>query len=220
LKLLNRYNIALFIEDKAQDILYKKFGKMGVNVSKIDNSQSLLDTSLVIIDLNYPLERGYTMIDAINQNPKLSHLSIIVLITSAEDFKKLSVLQNLRVVDYLSKNIVFSELIGKIKTLFNQNQVSSIDVDCDVELGVKVRMTHLSESGAMLSSGILFEKKAKVDINSKLLNTILGKQKPIYKVMQSGPGYSNDFSTTLSFSNLDEVHRRRIRKIFHAWQVK
>jgi response regulator RpfG family c-di-GMP phosphodiesterase len=79
--------------------------KKGINVLSIDESSDLVEVSFVIIDLKYEDDKAYEILNTINNNQKLSQMNVFVVVRTRNELNKLSILQNIRIIDYLSASI-------------------------------------------------------------------------------------------------------------------
>ena len=71
---------------------------------------------LVLLDLNMPKMNGIEFLREIRKDPKLAHLSVVVLTTSNEERDKVDA-YNLNVAGYLLKPVTFTNFVELTSTL-------------------------------------------------------------------------------------------------------
>lgn len=114
----------LIVEDNEmnRDLLSRRLQKKGFSielaVDGVDAMQRLdeVDVDLVLMDMNLPVQDGWTTCQLIRKNPQLRHLPIIALTAHAMTNDR----ERARAVgctEYETKPINFQQLLGKIQKL-------------------------------------------------------------------------------------------------------
>lgn len=220
MKKIKKQNIAFFTQsdDFVEHITFLR--KKGINVLSIDESSELAEVSFVIIDLKYEDDKAYEILNRINNNPKLSHMNVFVVVRTRNEMNKLSILQNIRIVDYLSASITPEEFLDKISLALDFENQPYKRVDRKLALRTNAEMTHISESGALVQSTILFNSNRIIEVESKLLEKALLRSDPIYNISKTIIGANGVFLSEVDFLNLDDKDRLTLRKLIHGWRVK
>jgi hypothetical protein len=89
-----------------------------------------------------------------------------------------------------------------------------------VNIAIKGVMTHISESGALFSSPILFNRDERIKITSDLLVEICKSNLPIFKVSKIFPSPNHAFITEMDFLNLSDQSRTSLRRAIIGWSLK
>jgi CheY-like chemotaxis protein len=125
----------LLVDDSEDDfvIAQEGFVDAGVNVQlhHVENGLDCMDflrrrgrfseapiADLVLLDLNMPLMDGREVLKAMLEDPKLKHLPVIVMTTSAASEEVLS-LYRLRCSAFMIKTADFGEFVRQIRVLFD-----------------------------------------------------------------------------------------------------
>ena len=114
----------LIVEDNEmnRDLLTRRLQKKGFStvlaVDGVDAMQRLgeVDVDLVLMDMNLPVQDGWTTCQMIRKDPQLQHLPIIALTAHAMTNDR----ERARAVgctEYETKPINFQQLLGKIEKL-------------------------------------------------------------------------------------------------------
>ncbi len=114
----------LIVEDNEmnRDLLTRRLQKKGFStvlaVNGVDAMQRLdeVDVDLVLMDMNLPVQDGWTTCQMIRRDPQLQHLPIIALTAHAMTNDR----ERARAVgctEYETKPINFQQLLGKIQKL-------------------------------------------------------------------------------------------------------
>lgn len=114
----------LIVEDNDmnRDLLTRRLQKKGFStvlaVNGVDAMQRLVevDVDLVLMDMNLPVQDGWTTCQMIRRDPQLQHLPIIALTAHAMTNDR----ERARAVgctEYETKPINFQQLLGKIQKL-------------------------------------------------------------------------------------------------------
>ncbi len=114
----------LIVEDNEmnRDLLTRRLQKKGFStvlaVDGVDAMQRLdeVDVDLVLMDMNLPVQDGWTTCQMIRKHPQLQHLPIIALTAHAMTNDR----ERARAVgctEYETKPINFQQLLGKIEKL-------------------------------------------------------------------------------------------------------
>ena len=114
----------LIVEDNEmnRDLLTRRLQKKGFStvlaVNGVDAMQRLdeVDVDLVLMDMNLPVQDGWTTCQMIRRDPQLKHLPIIALTAHAMTNDR----ERARAVgctEYETKPINFQQLLGKIQKL-------------------------------------------------------------------------------------------------------
>lgn len=124
----------LIVEDNEmnRDLLTRRLQKKGFSielaVDGVDAMQRLnevdVDVDLVLMDMNLPVQDGWTTCQLIRKDPQLQHLPIIALTAHAMTNDR----ERARAVgctEYETKPINFQQLLGKIQKLLARQATRS-----------------------------------------------------------------------------------------------
>ena len=124
----------LIVEDNEmnRDLLTRRLQKKGFSielaVDGVDAMQRLnevdVDVDLVLMDMNLPVQDGWTTCQLIRKDPQLQHLPIIALTAHAMSNDR----ERARAVgctEYETKPINFQQLLGKIQKLLARQAARS-----------------------------------------------------------------------------------------------
>lgn len=114
----------LIVEDNEmnRDLLSRRLQKKGFNVVlAIDGVDAMhrlgeVDVDLVLMDMNLPVQDGWTTCQMIKDDPILNHLPIIALTAHAMTNDRERA-RNVGCTEYETKPINFQQLLGKIEKL-------------------------------------------------------------------------------------------------------
>ncbi len=122
-------NKILIVDDEieAMDILEKKLGANGFDVSSTSSAKECLELSqkenpdLIILDIVMPDMNGYEVAQGLINNPATSNIKI--LFTTGQDLEPMSIIkhcQELKAYDFLLKPFSFEDLLKKIGEVLNK----------------------------------------------------------------------------------------------------
>ncbi len=223
MKFLNKIakKIGVFVNDAHFDLLIEGLRFKGINVQKIKIGDKIEDFSSIIIDFSYPLEMAYRLLDKIDSDSELCNINVFALISSQEEIDKITRAQNIRICDYIDINSTVDELKRKLdEGLSPEGQPRKHYDNIKVNVEIKGFMTHISESGALFSSPILFNRDRRVKVTSNLLTEICQNNLPIFKVSKIFPSPSSIFITEIDFLNLSDMSRSNLRRAIMSWSLK
>jgi chemotaxis family two-component system response regulator Rcp1 len=123
----------LLVEDNEDDVILTRecfrAAKLAVNLHHVENGQECMafllnqppfenqpPVDLVLLDLNMPVMDGREVLLAINANPTLNHVPVVVLTTSAAETDILK-MYKLRCNSYIVKPVKFEQFIEVVRTL-------------------------------------------------------------------------------------------------------
>lgn len=220
MKITNK-KIGVFIDNGSFNSMMTSFRRRGVNIEKVEEITKLRDYSSLFIDLQYPLEMGYKLISKISADPKLSHINVFAIISKKSDLEKVTSLQNARLCDYISFRTSFEEILKKIKYFQSPSgQPMKHFPTQNLSVEINASMSHISESGCLISSKVLFNNNCDVEIYSHLINQVTGKKNNLFKISKNIPSNKGDFFTEVDFLNLSDNSRTAIRKMIVGWTLK
>lgn len=197
------------------------FKKQGFNIEKIDELANISDYSSIFIDLQYPLEMGHKLISKIAVDSKLSRINLFAIISKKSDLQKVSSLQAARICDYIGFGTSFEEVYRKYKYILSSSGQPVKKYDkLNVSIKVNASMSHISESGCLISSNILFHHSNNLEVFSNLINQATGKLDNLFKVVRNIPSAKGNFFTEIDFLNLSDKSRTEIRKMIISWYLK
>lgn len=219
MKNLKKKSIAFFTQtdDFNEHIMFLK--KKSVNVYKINEFSEIEDLSFIVIDLIYEDDKAYDFLNKINNSPNLSQLNVFVVVRTKQEMGKLSILQNIRIIDYLSSQVTPEEFEAKVISALDFEKQPFRRVDRKIKLRVDAEITHISESGALINSSILFNSKQVIEIQSKLIETAFSHGDPIYNVAKTIVGVNGIFISEIDFLSLDDEDRLRLRQLIYDWRA-
>lgn len=213
--------IGVFSNSTIYDSHINSLRKMGVNALKIKAQDNLEDFSCVLIDLQYPLEMGYSLINKIACNENLSQINIFAIVASRTALNKLTEVQNVRICSFLSINTLFKDLVLTLEAALSPNgQPKKAFKNLKVQVKLAGIMTHISESGALILSPVCFKDSSRIQITSPLIDEVFTRGEPIYKISKSFPSPSNAFLSDVNFLNLSQEAQQSIRKMIIGWSLK
>jgi DNA-binding NarL/FixJ family response regulator len=213
--------IAVITESQLFNDLIINLRKNNFDTKKCSPNQSLEEFDTLIIDLDFPLEQSYNLLQKIKSDYKYSETVVLVILKSKSEVAKLRSTA-LSADGYISPTIKVLDLIQKIKELHNPDKyLLSVE---NLEKKVKVRLqgsiTHLSEAGAIIKSQSTFTDHSNIKINSVLFNQLDISEKVISKIVKSNPAIKRSFNTEIKFLNISDEDRDDIRKMVKNWDVK
>ncbi len=213
--------IGIFIDNSSFDPIMTGFRKRGMNIERIDESAELSDYSSIFIDLQYPLEMGYKLISEIATDSKLSRINLFAIISKKSDLQKVTSLQGARISDYIGFGTSFEEVFKKLKYVLSPSG-QLIKNYSHLKLNIKIDafMSHISESGCLISSKVLFRNHSNLEVFSHLINQVTGETNNLFKVSRNIPSTKDDFFTEIDFLNLSNKSRTAIRKMIIGWSLE
>lgn len=192
-----------------------------VNIFKIKGDDNIEAFSTIIIDMNYPLEMGYTLLDKINSNPLYSSINILAIVNSQEELAKVSTQQDNRICDYLTPGIGLDDFINVLESILSpESQPKATYSNAKVMVKLKGVITHISESGCLISSPALLKTNEDVELESTLLDEVTGSEKLLFKVSKNFPSPFKFFKSELDLLNLSDGRREALRKMILGWSIK
>ena len=213
--------IGIFIDNSSFDSIMVDFKKRGMNIERIEESAELNDYSSIFIDLQYPLEMGYKLISKIATDSSLSRINLFAIISKKSDLQKVTSLQGARICDYIGFGTSFEEVFRKLKYVLSPSG-QPIKNYSDSKLSIKINasMSHISESGCLISSKVLFHNHSNLEVFSSLINQATGETNNLFKVSKNIPSARGSFFTEIDFLNLSSKSRTAIRKMIIGWSLK
>jgi len=130
-----RFAEILLVEDNEDDVLLTREGlkrsKVAVNLHHVENGVECMaylrkqgnyadvpTPDVILLDLNMPLMNGYEVLEQIAADPKLNHLPVVILTTSADEQDILKMYQ-LRCSSYIVKPVDFIQFQRVINEFTN-----------------------------------------------------------------------------------------------------
>ena len=164
---------------------------------------------------------GYQLINQISTDPRLSRINLFAIVSSKSDLKKVTNLQNNRISDYISFTATFDDVYQKLRHRVSpegqpQKEFKSLKINAQADASI----SHISESGCLILSDILFNKNSNIEVYSSLINQVTEKNNNLFKVSKNIPSRSGRFLTEVDFLNLSNKSREAIRKMIFGWTLK
>ena len=197
------------------------FKKRGINIEKIEESAELNDYSSIFIDLQYPLEMGYKLISKIASDSNLSRINLFAIISNKSDLQKVTGLQGARVCDYIGFGTSFEEVFEKLKYVLSPSgQLIKSYNNTKLSIKLSASISHISESGCLISSKVLLRDHSNIEVFSTLINQVTGETNNLFKVSKNIPSAKGSFFTEIDFLNLSDKSRTAIRKMVIGWSLR
>jgi CheY-like chemotaxis protein len=213
--------LGVYINNDTFDAVMTEFKKKGVNIEKIKSLDNLADYSTIFVDLSFPLELGYNVVNKINSDPQLSDINIFAIISKRTELEKITQIQNVRIDGYVSLTTSFNEILKKLELVLSpEGRPFKNFVAQKVKIKVDAEISHISESGCLISSKVLFKNNSAIQVESNLVDGIISEKDILYKVSQNLPSATRDFFTEVNFINLSNQSRTSLRKTILNWSLK
>ena len=213
--------VGFFTTSGVFDSLINGFKKRGVNALRIDNYDQFSACSVIIIDLAYPFERAYTVLQTIKSDYQLSESIIFVAISDKSQIKKLRSF-SFGVHGYITPNIEFELLFKKVREAFDPKQylIKKDFKNIPVSITTQGQLTHMTETGALIHSKVSFDLETPLQLNGSMFDHLELSSGVKCKISKKNPLSRKKFITEILFTAFSDEHRDKIRKIIFSWNVK
>lgn len=218
----------LLIVDDDPDILRmgeKILAQAGHKIQTAESALKAMDLlnnssfDLLISDANMPLYSGFELIQTVRSNPKLNHMSVIML-TGLRERKDVDKAVRVGVDDYIVKPLDPMLLVQKVNALIEKHQPSqkpeihfSRESSASIaHMSLQVQMESISELGVVITTNLPLSVGQTLDLNAGFF-TQLGDTVPPLKVLSCVPVDSTmTFRLELQFLGAPESFLQKIRR--------
>lgn len=212
--------IGVFVDSDNLDHHISSLRERGINIFCIKFDDDLTDFDCLLIDIHYSSKMGFAMLDKVESSSKLSKINVILILRNSQDWDRVSFIQHNRVSDSINIDVGFDEFIKKLKSTLDFENLPKKIVSKEVSVEFDGVITHISESGAIISSPVLFFKNNIIEMESHLFEEVVDGKKPIFNVSKNLAGQDGMFIAEIDFLNLNNESRLKLRKTLHGWSVK
>lgn len=203
------------------DQLISDFRRANIDAHKRDLKDSFTQFDVLIVDLNYPLEHAYTLLDRLNNDYHFSETLIIAAVTSKDQIAKVRSLA-LGCSDYISPKISFRDLYKKIQELENpeKNLLKKDFKNLKTKMSFDGSLTHISENGCLVRSKVSLDRdQDHLKMKSKLTKDLHLSNEVQFSISRSNPVTKKSYVTEIHFQNLKEDDHDRIRQMIKEWSI-
>lgn len=218
----------LLIVDDDPDILRmgeKILTQAGHQIATADSALKAMDLlnsspfDLMVSDANMPLYSGFELIQTVRANPKLNHMSVIML-TGLRERKDVDKAVRAGVDDYIVKPLDPMLLIQKVNALIDKRQPlqkpeihfareSAAGV---AQVSLQVQMESISELGVVIATNLPLTVGQTLDLRAPFF-TQLSDTVPPLKVLSCAPiDATFQFRIELQFLGAPESFLQKIRR--------
>ncbi len=219
-KKINSQQIGVFIDNDKLDAHISTLRDRGINIFYIKSDENLNDFDCLLIDIHYPSKMGFAMLDKVESNSSLSQLNIILIVKNILDWERVTFIQHNRIFDFLNINTEFEVFYEKLKSTLDFENLPRRKMSKNTTVEIDGVITHISESGAIISSPVLFFKNNLIEMESHFFDEVIDGNKPIFNVSKNITSAEGLFLSEIDFLNLNNESRLKLRKALHGWGVK
>lgn len=213
--------IGVFTDNKNFNEHITALRKYGYDIRVVTSGDHLNDFSSVFIDFSCKGEVGYKLLDRIVSSSQHWNINIIAIISGISDLDNLTRQHDIRLSDYVTLDISHSDLISKLKVIVApESKPRKTFEGAKVFVTTKGYITHISESGVVISAPVSFTKNTRVELISDLIEGAVKEDQPILKTSKSFPLTKGLFYSEIDFLNLSSRGREGLRKMIFNWAVK
>jgi response regulator RpfG family c-di-GMP phosphodiesterase len=212
--------VGILTNSKHFTSLFTELKKRKINVKILDIGDNYFDCDVIVVDLSFPLSYGFTFLEEANVNFLNSEKIFLVTIAEKSELLKLRTI-GLKVDGHISSEIEVSKFIEKVNTLRNPESRTRLKLNrVSQKIDLKGELSHISESGALITGPISFEKGTQITLTAELLEELGINDKIICKVLSSNPIPGKKYVTEVDFVNLNDSDRDNIRKMIYSWGIE
>lgn len=202
------------------DLFVSDLLKRKVKAKKLNTQSHFADFHTVIIDLLYPKEMGYLLLEKLTQDYQFSETHFLVVISNRQQMKRLRGLA-FGVDGYISPLISVDSLLEKIKLLDSKvESVENVEFEgLSIPISYNSLLSHISESGAILKSKVSHPNGTQTLIEGSLLRDFGISDEIVAKVSKTNPIIKRSFNQEVDFVDLTTQEREKLRNSIRGWSV-
>ena len=215
-------NICFITKSNSFDQVITSLRKKGIDTYKKAIESDLSKYAVLIIDLGYPQDMAYPLLEDIQKNVNFSEKIVIVAISHKSQIAKLRSFA-LGCDGYISPSIKFEDLYKKIQELENPEKylIKKRFSEKSILISIEGSVTHISENGCVINSKVsLNSDMNKIDLNFRILDDLKINKNIQFSIAKSNPIAKRSFTTQINFLNLQDNDRQLIREMIHGWSAK
>lgn len=198
----------------------EKFKKRNINAIKLTAEADYSNCTIIILDLCYPLEKAFIILEELSSNYTLSEIKVLLIVENRSDIHRITRAAALRADGYIGSKTSFDFLLTKIKECMNPNEALKKSLqDKKTEVRVSGLLTHISETGGLIRSPILLNRKSSFQIQSVIFNELGINENIICKATNSNPIPIRLFNSEINFLNISDRDRDHIRETIATWTI-
>ena len=212
--------IGFVCKDDWCDELVVDLRKKGHTAQKISHDVDLHKYSALVIDLGYPGELAFKLLE---QTASDYHFSETVFFVAISHKNQLNRLRSFAfgVDGYISPLISSVKLLKKINEInHSESHLPTLEVNQDVEVKYDCLLTHISESGAILKSKSMHESGKILEINGKLFKDMDIEEGMVSRVSRGNPLAKKSYFQQIDFADIVPANSEKIRKMILNWEAK
>jgi CheY-like chemotaxis protein len=192
--------------------------KRSKNVEQLNLDAKLEQYDTLLIDLAYPLDQAYTVLQKMRDDYRFSETIIFAIISHKSQLTKLRSFV-FGVDGYISPIITPEELIEKLNEAYDpERHLASKKLNnIPLEIQTEGSLTHITESGAIIKSRIAFEITSKFTLSSTFFNELGINERLRCSITKSNPMAKRSFISEVNFLNLTDLNRDKIRSMIKTW---